>query len=55
MSETKRIEKLEKGLEQALNALSSLEARLVGEASQRAAADLALDQRICVAEAKRST
>ncbi|CAI3803681.1 hypothetical protein ACQKF2_16400 [Pseudomonas hunanensis] len=46
MSEAKRIEELEKGLDQALQALISLEARLGGEASQRLAADAALAARV---------
>lgn len=52
MSETKRIEELEKGLDQALKALTSLEARLGQEASQRAVADIMLSQRISSIESK---
>jgi len=46
VNEAKRIEELEKGLDQALQALSCLEARLGGEASQRIAGDEALSRRI---------
>ena len=46
MSEAKRIEELEKGLDQALKALSCLEARLGGEASHRIVGDEALSRRI---------
>jgi len=51
MSKAKRIEELEKGLDQALKALISLEARLGGEASQRFAADSDLAQRVSLLEA----
>jgi len=46
MRDAKRIEELEKGLDQVLNALTSLEARFGVEASQRIAADEALSRRI---------
>lgn len=46
MSEAKRIEELEKGLDQALTALVSFEARLCSEASQRIAADASLAARV---------
>lgn len=46
MSEAKRIEELEKGLDRALKALTSLEARLGSEASQRIAADASLAARV---------
>ncbi len=50
MSEAKRIEELEKGLDQALTVLVSLEARLGSEASQRIAADSDLAQRVSLLE-----
>lgn len=46
MSEEKRIAELEKGLDQVLKALISLEARLVSEESQRHAVDASLAARI---------
>ncbi len=52
MTEAQRIDRLETNLAQALQALSALEARLSNEASQRAAADMGLAQRISIVEAK---
>lgn len=46
MSEEKRIAELEKGMDQVLKALISLEARLVSEESQRLAVDASLAARI---------
>lgn len=46
MSEAKRIEDLEKGLDQALKALITLEARLGSEANHRLAVDASLAVRI---------
>ncbi|MGE8170274.1 hypothetical protein ACQKO7_18975 [Pseudomonas putida] len=46
MSEEKRAEELERGLDQALKALISLDARLESEASQRIAAYEKLSRRI---------
>ncbi len=50
MSESIRVEKLEIELTQAREAVSALAARLENEASQRAASDAALAQRISAME-----
>lgn len=50
MSEAKRVDELEKGLDQALTILVSLEARLGSEASQRIASDSDLAQRVSLLE-----
>lgn len=52
MNDSQRLQVVEKRLEQALACITALEARLGQEASQRAAADAWLSQRISSFESK---
>ncbi|WP_156155241.1 hypothetical protein [Pseudomonas plecoglossicida] len=52
MNDSQRVQIIEKQLEQALASAAALEARLGQEASQRAAADAVLSQRISSIESK---
>lgn len=52
MNDSQRLQVIEKQLEQALASVAALEARLGQEASQRAAADAVLSQRISSIESR---